>query len=108
MLRIASNIVGTPCKAVHFSSEIACSTELGSNVSLGKTILDPCVTTASMPKTNPKQWKSGGGQQRMSKDVRFMRSPIKRELFTRLLWDRWSVQPHYPRGVVLDQLRTDG
>lgn len=86
-LRMASNMVGTPWRAVHFSSEMACNTALGSNVSLGKTILDPCVTTANMPRTSPKQWKSGGGQQRISKEVRSMRSPMKRELFTRLLVD---------------------
>ena len=65
--RIASNIVGTPCSAVHFSSEIACSTARGSKVSPGNTILAPCVMTASIPSTRPKQWKSGGGQQRMSR-----------------------------------------
>lgn len=33
----------------------------------------------------PKQWKRGGGQQSVSEGVRDMRSPMKRELFTRLL-----------------------
>lgn len=85
-LRIASNIVGTPCSAVHFSSEIACNTAFGSNVSPGKMIFEPWVTAASMPRTRPKQWKSGGGQQRMSKGLKSMRSPMKRELLTRLLF----------------------
>lgn len=84
-LRIDSNIVGTPCKAVHFSSEIARSTACGSNVSPGKMIFDPWVTTASIPRTSPKQWNNGGGQHRMSNEVRFIRSPMKRELLTRLL-----------------------
>lgn len=84
-LRIASNIVGTPCRAVHFSSEIARSTAWGSNVSPGKIIFDPWVTTASIPRTSPKQWNSGGGQHKMSNEVRFIRSPMKRELLTRLL-----------------------
>lgn len=40
----------------------------------------------------PKQWNRGGGQQRMSSGVRFMRSPMNEELFIRLLemlvcWD---------------------
>lgn len=84
-LRMASNIVGTPWRAVHFSSEIAWRTDFGSNVSLGKTIFAPCVTTASIPRTSPKQWNRGGGQHRISKEVRSIRSPIKRELLTRLL-----------------------
>lgn len=33
----------------------------------------------------PKQWKRGGGQQRVSSGVRFIRSPMKEELFIRLL-----------------------
>jgi hypothetical protein len=33
----------------------------------------------------PKQWNRGGGQQRVSEGVSFMRSPMKRELFMRLL-----------------------
>ena len=40
---------------------------------------------ASRPRTRPKQWKRGGGQQRISEGVKSMRSPIARELFIRLL-----------------------
>lgn len=45
----------------------------------------PWVRTARRPRTRPKQWNRGGGQQRMSLWVRARRSPMKRALFTTLL-----------------------
>jgi hypothetical protein len=40
---------------------------------------------ARTPRTRPKQWKRGGGQQRMSKDVNASLSPIEFVLLMRLL-----------------------
>jgi hypothetical protein len=57
----------------------------GSNDSAGYTILPPWVSVARRPRVRPKQWKRGGGQQRVSSGVRFIRSPMKEELFIRLL-----------------------
>ena len=50
------NIVGTPCSAVHFSSDTAASVAAGSNTSPGKTILAPVATQARADITMPKQW----------------------------------------------------
>ena len=82
---MASNMVGTPCRAVHFSWMRVGRINCGLNVSPGQTTLAPWVKQASTPKTRPKQWNKGGAQQRISFDVKFMRSPMNRELFTRLL-----------------------
>jgi hypothetical protein len=59
---------------------------MGSKDSLGKTMAEPWFRQARRPRVRPKQWKRGGGQQRVSVGVRCMRSPMKRELFVRLLW----------------------
>ena len=81
----SSNIAGTPCSAVQFSIDRAERTAGAEKVGDGRTIQEPCVMQASSPRTRPKQWKRGGGQQRMSDEVKDMRSPIERALFMRLL-----------------------
>jgi hypothetical protein len=85
-LKISSNIVGTPCNAVQFSSEMAFRTALASKVSAGRTIFAPWVRTANTPSTRPKQWNKGGGQHRTSSSVNSKRSPIEVALLMRLLW----------------------
>lgn len=83
--RSSSNIAGTPWSAVQFSVERAERTAGAEKVGEGSTMDEPCVTHARRPRTRPKQWKRGGGQQRMSVGVKDMRSPIERALLMRLL-----------------------
>jgi hypothetical protein len=45
----------------------------------------PCVAVAMYPRMQPKQWKSGGGQQTMSEGTRPMRAPIECPLL-RMEW----------------------
>lgn len=40
---------------------------------------------ARTPRTSPKQWKRGGGQHRMSEDVKANLSPMELALLMRLL-----------------------
>lgn len=49
------NMAGTPWRAVQRSLVTACRTAIGWKVSLGKTMLLPCVTAAKRPRTSPKQ-----------------------------------------------------
>lgn len=56
-----------------------------SKKSEGNIIELPCVKDARNPRTKPKQWNRGGGQQIMSDGVRCIASPTKRALFRRLL-----------------------
>ena len=72
---------------------------MGLNDSLGKRIADPWVAVAMYPKMQPKQWKSGGGQQTMSDGVRPMREPMKYPLL-RMEW--WVRQAALGRDVVPD------
>jgi hypothetical protein len=81
----AANMVGTPCKAVHFSPWTASKVIRALKASPGNTIVLPWVTQAISPSTRPKQWKSGGGQQTMSFSVRAIRSPMNMPLFIMLL-----------------------
>jgi hypothetical protein len=70
---------------VHLSVDKAERTAVAENVGLGKTMVAPCVIHARRPRTRPKQWKSGGGQQRISDDVKDIRSAIELALLMRLL-----------------------
>lgn len=79
-------MAGTPWRAVHFSEESAERTALAEKVGLANTIVAPWVMQARRPRTSPKQWNSGGGQQRMSEGVNDIRSPIELALFMRLLF----------------------
>ena len=81
----AVNIAGTPCKPVQRSSFNELITAAGSNVSLGKTMDAPWLKTASTPRTSPKQWNIGGGQQMTSFGVSNIRSPTNWPSFTTLL-----------------------
>lgn len=78
-------MAGTPWRAVQSSSDKAAKTAGPENVGLGKIILAPCVKHARRPNTSPKQWKRGGGQQRISDEVNDMRLPMDRALLIRLL-----------------------
>jgi hypothetical protein len=64
---------------------IASTTLLASKKSDGKTIELPCVNEARKPRTSPKQWNRGGGQQITSDGVSRKASPTKRALLRRLL-----------------------
>ena len=44
----------------------------------------PCVSTARLPSTMPKQWYSGTGMHRRSASVSFIASPMKKPLFRML------------------------
>ena len=78
-------IVGTPRRTVAFSERIVETTFRTSKKSDGNTIELPCTKDARKPKTKPKQWNRGGGQQIMSAGVRCIASPTKRALLRRLL-----------------------
>lgn len=81
----SSNIAGTPWSAVQFSTDSAERTAGAEKDGDGSTMDDPCVMQARRPSTRPKQWKRGGGQQRISEGVKDIRSPMERELLIRLL-----------------------
>ena len=76
------NIVGTPWTAVQRSLVIVSRTAWGEKVSTG-TIVEPWVTQAIVPRTQPKQWKNGTGMHIRSFGVRFMQSPMFAPLATR-------------------------
>jgi hypothetical protein len=77
----ATNMVGTPYSAVARSSCTARSEASGLKASLGNRIAEPCVAVAMYPRTSPKQWNKGGGQQTTSSAVSRIRSPMKYPLF---------------------------
>ena len=52
----AMNIVGTPYSEVHRSCCTARKVSAGSNPGAGITMHPPCVVTARLPRTIPKQW----------------------------------------------------
>ena len=58
-----------------------CNVARGSKASDGKRIAEPCVAEAMYPSTQPKQWKSGGGQHMVSVGVRWRRAPMRKPLF---------------------------
>lgn len=102
-----SIIAGTPWSAVQFSVEMACMQAMGSKASAGKTMVEPWVRTARTPRVRPKQWKRGGGQQRVSEGLSCMRSPMKRELLMRLLWCEFvSLAGHTSKRV--EERRREG
>ena len=80
----AMNIVGTPCSAVHFSSDAAASVAAGSNTSPGNTIVAPVATQASTDSTMPKQWYSGTGMHSESRSEKRIACATKRALLTTL------------------------
>jgi len=71
----AMNMVGTPYSAVHFSLATAANARSGSNCS-SMTSVPPCVSTASTPSTQPKQWNSGTGTHTRSAGPSRCRSPM--------------------------------
>lgn len=68
-------------------------TAAGEKVSAGRTMEPPCVRMARTPRTSPKQWKRGGGQQRIEEEVNARRNPIEVALFIKLLQDHDQL-PH--------------
>ncbi len=78
------NIVGTPCRPVHFSACTVSSTVSRSKPSFGYTMAEPCVRHARLPSTMPKQWYSGTGMQSLSAGDSFMHSPMKKPLLRML------------------------
>jgi hypothetical protein len=75
-------MAGTPWIAVHCSEVMAWRVSGAEKVSEGYTTLAPAVRQASRPRTRPKQWNKGGGQQRMSLGVSESRVPMKRALLS--------------------------
>lgn len=47
--------------------------------------VEPWVRQVRRPRTRPKQWKRGGGQQRMSEGAKDILVPMKRALLIKLL-----------------------
>ncbi len=78
----AMNIVGTPWTAVQRSFVIASRTAGAAKLSTG-TMVEPRVTQAIVPRTQPKQWKNGTGMHIRSAGVRFMQSAMFAPLATR-------------------------
>lgn len=71
--RSSSNMAGTPWRAVQFSFERTERTAGAEKVGEGIIMDAPWVRQVRRPRTRPKQWKRGGGQQRMSEEVKDMR-----------------------------------
>ncbi len=55
-LSSATNMVGTPYRAVQRSASTAARVAPGSNASAGITMVAPCVVQPRLPMTMPKQW----------------------------------------------------
>ena len=81
----SSNMAGTPWSAVTFSLERTERTAGAEKVGDGMMMDAPWDRQVRRPRTRPKQWKRGGGQQRASAEVKDMRWPMKRALLIRLL-----------------------
>ena len=78
---MAMNIVGTPWKAVMRSWLMQASAGLGEKYGRGN-MAPPCVTTAVMASTMPKQWNMGTWIIRRSAVERSIRSPMHLPLLT--------------------------